>query len=293
MAERRGYSGGCMASDSRHFTDRQALRRPDDGGLISGDVPDRVRNAVVQYLGGAAGGFDYVQLCEIVVRRLDLDSHNVGGPHPDRDLRHFIRTCIWYEFLDVCEFIFDYAQTAEDSRLDANTFRTALNERLIRYYSAYRMGDNGRIREHGGTYREQAIEETRILLAQEKFSGAERQFRGALEDFNRRPDANFEGTVSNAINAVEGVARVVLKNEKISLSDALKQIQAERDLHGALVKSIDNLHGYASDAGGRHGLVGDPEVDRHIAEFCLHQSAAAILLIAQLYGFDVVRVEPG
>ena len=35
--------------------------------------------------------------------------------------------------------------------------------------------------------------------------------------------------------------------------------------------------------------MGDPKVDRPVAEFCLYQSAAAIVLIARLYGFEVVE----
>ncbi|MSQ41845.1 MAG: hypothetical protein EXR65_02260 [Dehalococcoidia bacterium] len=66
-------------------------------------------------------------------------------------------------------------------------------------------------------------------------------------------------------------------------------MQRERGLHPALVQGLGNLYGYASDAGGRHGLVGEPNADRAIAEFCLHQCAAAIMFFARLYGVEVAE----
>ena len=87
-------------------------------------------------------------------------------------------------------------------------------------------------------------------------------------------------------NALEGVARTVLDDRSILLSPALERIKNEKGLHGALKESIEKIFAYASDSGGRHGLVGDPQVDSRIAEFCLHQCAAATVFIARLYGYE-------
>jgi hypothetical protein len=122
--------------------------------------------------------------------------------------------------------------------------------------------------------------------------GPDRQFQSALEALRRRPEPDLEGAVSNAVSALEAVVRIITNDDKVLLGPGIDRLQREHGLHGALASSIKALYGYASDAGGRHGLVGSPDVDHHIAEFCLHQSAAAIVFVARLRGLGVVRDVP-
>ena len=161
--------------------------------------------------------------------------------------------------------------------------------RLIRYYSAYRMDEQGKIVESGSQVGEQAIEQARALLRSPEFEGPDRQFRSALLDFHNVSSPNYEGAVADALNAVEGVARIVLGDSSVELSPAAAKIREEKGLHPRLTNSIKSLHDYASDKGGRHGLTGSPDADRTIAEFCLHHAAASIVLIARLYGHEVVE----
>ncbi len=171
----------------------------------------------------------------------------------------------------------------------ANDFREHLTSRLLRYHSAYVMDDGGRIYAPGTAPSEEAVATARALLRDERLVGPDRQFQSALEGFYRRPDADFLATVRDAITAVEGVARVALNDERVMLGSAINRMKEKHGLYGALTASIANLYGYASDEGGRHGLTDKPDIDRPIAELCLHQSAAAIVLIARLYGFGVVE----
>lgn len=91
------------------------------------------------------------------------------------------------------------------------------------------------------------------------------------------------------MNALEAVCRVLLGDRNILLPKAIERVRTEKGLHPAIGESIVKLYGYASDAGGRHGLVGEADADRNVAEFCLHQAAASMVFVARLYGYAVIE----
>ena len=204
-----------------------------------------------------------------------------------QSMMEYLRTCGYGEFLNLCECICEFFEARDYE--SSEYFFSELNDRFIRYYSAYRMGKGGRIGDPGSQASEQAIEQARALLRSPDFEGPDRQFQSALLDFHSASMPNYEGAIADALNAVEGVARIVLGDASIKLGSAAATIRDEKGLHSRLANSIQSLHDYASDEGGRHGLVGDPKVDRPIAEFCLHQAAASIVFIARLYGHEVVE----
>jgi hypothetical protein len=196
------------------------------------------------------------------------------------------RNAEWWEFLDGCEVICECIDTFGGDR---DRLRNRLNDGLLRYYSAYQMDEDGAIHEPGTEASEAATAEARSLLSQPQFSGPDRQFQRALSALSQRPDPQYEPAVNESINAVEGLLRVLLDDAKIQFGPAIDRVRTEHKLHSALASSLKNLHGYASDAGGRHGLVGAADADAAIAEFCVHQSAAAMVLLARLYGYEPKR----
>jgi hypothetical protein len=172
---------------------------------------------------------------------------------------------------------------------ESEDFRNLVNEKFTRHYSVYRMNQYGTMEDPSARVTEAAVQEARAILHDERFTGPDRQFQEAVLDFHRTPNPNFEGAVAGAVNAVEAMAKILLGEPSITLGKAIPKVRDAFGLHSALAKTLDGLYGYASDEGGRHGLVGDPKVDRPIAEFCLHQAAAAIVLFARLYGIAVVE----
>ena len=209
------------------------------------------------------------------------DTRNTGA------LDKYLRVCHYGSFFDVCEILYN---SLDENYSDKNeSFRNLLNTRFVKHYSAYHMDADGKIFEPGSQEGEQVIAQARALLRSPKFEGPDRQFQNALLDFHSASSPNFEGAVADALNAVEGVARIVLGDSSINLGQAAARIRGEKGLHARLANSIQSLYDYASDEGGRHGLTGSPDVDRTIAEFCLHQAAASIVFIARLYGYEVVE----
>lgn len=276
-------------SPYRYFGDEKGLRLPGDGGLVRESVPVGVRNAVASWIDTHLNVRQASDAWRGVMLALDLDvSLFERGYERSNKNRFFdfLRKCEWWAFLDSCSATYYFVVRDEAEALD---FRELLNSRLLRYHSAYLMDDEGRVYEPGAEPADQMIAEARAILRDERLGGPDHQFVLALEAYDKRPEFDAVGTISGSINAVEGLARLALDDPDVKLGPALKRIRSEHDLHRALTDSIANLYGYASQEGGRHGLTGRPEIDRPIAEFCLHQAAAAIVLIARLYGFGVVE----
>lgn len=275
---------------------RTEARRP-TSGLIEGEIPERVRNAVERFLLYKLDDQDRSSLWDALQGGLFLAVGRAAGDYVSESdidefrnswsLRWFLEGCDLLDYLDALTIIFDFLQ---DRFLDLrDEFRDTLNQSLLRFYSAYQMMPDGVIVLSGSAPAELAIAEARALLTDTRFAGPDRQFQSAIHSLQRRPNPNFESAIAEALGALEGVVRIALGDERVKLGEALIRIREEHHLHKALVQSISNMYGYASDAGGRHGLVGEPDADSTVAEFCVHQSAAAIILIARLYGVSVQR----
>jgi len=84
------------------------------------------------------------------------------------------------------------------------------------------------------------------------------QLRTAKRYLKSTENSDYRYAIKEAIGAVESTLRIVLKDEKITVGEALKKIGKETDLHPAFAKGISNLYGFNSDSGGvRHGLKQD------------------------------------
>lgn len=280
-----------------YFSDRHGIHRPATG-LIRRSVPELARNALLIAV-NRIGGYDIWDPIWNTVNEevLVQSSGNTDNWYAAKgNITWLIRNREWNFVLDTCQVIYRTLREHESKRpaegITAAEFSNRVNGAFVRFYVGYSMDESGHIIETGAAVADATVAEARALLRNPILSGPDRDFQRALEAFGRRPSPDYEGTVPAAINAVEGVARIAL-GTKDTLGDAIKLIGKSRNLHPDLVGSIDRLYRYTSDEGGRHGLVGEPKVDRAIAEFCLHQSAAAIVLIARLYGYEVVEGPAG
>lgn len=275
------------------FSDRAGVHRR--GDPLRDSVPERVRVAVTHFISSVGQSYSgenhrdafWSQVVLRLERGLDVDL-----PMPDYlnsyRVEQWLARAEWFDFLTACEIVYRYL-AGDDSEEIGMLFREKLNSALNRYGSPYTLTEQGEVVDSSSGPADEAIEDARALLADEAFEGADRQFQAALASYRSRPIARDEQAIASAIGAVEGVLRVVLSDRTIKFGPAIARVKNEHGLHPALASSLDKLNGYASDAGGRHGTVGKPDADHVIAEFCLHQSAAAIVFLARLYGYDVQR----
>ena len=276
----------------QYYTDIANLRQP-ASGLVREEIPERVRNAVKNHVYSFT---DTAQgdLWHSILSQIDwsMDQHHdirFAGAHGRnaKALRDAVSSATWPDFLDLLSAL--YYALGDIGAGRSTDFREVLNESLICHYSAYAMDDNGAMREVGSSAGEQELVEARGILRDPSFNGPDRQFQDALLDLQRRPNPNFEGAVSSSWNAVEGVARILVGNNKLTLGAALKHVENDKILHAALLRGPAALYGFASDEGGRHGVVGAAKISQPVAEFCVHSAAATIVFLARLYGIGIVE----
>jgi hypothetical protein len=260
------------------FSQRYETRRPAEG-LIYDRVPDRLRDGVwnlVEAFNRSLYAPDSLarNLHAAVNRHIASTDlyllHNPGA---------LLRELEWDEFCDACQALWKIVREEDRDELS-----NSLNALFRRHYFGYELRD-GLMERVGARVAEAAIAEARGILRDPDLSGPDEQYQKAIGFFNRRPEADCENCVKEAVCAVEGVAQVLLNDHSITLPQALNRLQKEKDVHPTLVKLISSLYAYRGDAEGvAHALTGAKEVRQEEAEFVLGTTAGAIVYLARLFG---------
>jgi len=104
-------------------------------------------------------------------------------------------------------------------------------------------------------------------------------FVSVIRPCTNAPD--YRNSVKESISAVEGVTRILSGDQDATLWKALKIIEGNSPLHGALRKALEALYGYTSDADGiRHALSeGEEPVDPSTAKFMLVVCSAFVVYL--------------
>lgn len=86
-----------------------------------------------------------------------------------------------------------------------------------------------------------------------------------------KENPNYRNSIKESISAVEAICKNLTGNKRATLNTALKKLDENGIvLHGAFQKSISELYGYTSDAGGiRHCLMNDYDADFADAKYML------------------------
>ena len=100
-----------------------------------------------------------------------------------------------------------------------------------------------------------------------------------------REKPDYENSIKESISAVEAACRIILKNDLIILSEALKKLKDAISMHPALHEGFQKIYGYAGDAGGvRHSNKSNNAPTTHAeAQFML---VACSAFISYLFASD-------
>ena len=100
----------------------------------------------------------------------------------------------------------------------------------------------------------------------------------ALGFLSSRTKPDYAKAVQCAVSAVESQCCIILGLEKVTLGDALKQLEKRGvRLHPALKEAFLKLYGFASnEAGVRHGTSKPSDVDQSLAKFMLVTCSAFV-----------------
>ena len=183
-------------------------------------------------------------------------------------LREFVSGAFWYRVYDLLEFL-----VAEYSEEETNEeFMKACNAILESEQSAYRFV---------GNQITQITSEEEISEIEEALETPLRPVRAHLENslklLSDRKSPDYRNSIKESISAVEAICRLITKDKKATLGQALKVVETKIGLHGALKKAFSNLYGYTSSAEGiRHALLDESKLSFEDAKFMLVSCSAFI-----------------
>lgn len=289
-----------MTGERIPFSRRYEAELP-EGGLIYDRVPYTVFTGIsnaLRSLHNAMGAS-----WETVIERICLETDRLmpspqKGPILSFDDAHAVLAGLtWNGLCDACEGLHELIRE-EDGRLDSyhnedeqfvpsnlgGLFQTRVNQVFARNYFGYEMRD-GQVERIGAITHEETIAEAKGILSGPDFAGPNEQFSKAVKFFGARPEPDCSNAVKEAVGAVEGLARILLNDHHILLSDAVQRLRDQKRIHGALSTLIEKLYAYRGDAeGAAHGATGQRPVRLEEAEFVLAVSASAIVYLARLFG---------
>jgi hypothetical protein len=196
-----------------------------------------------------------------------------GLDERQKDFRKFFFACAWYEVYDFIEFFADIIPW------DNNDFLEGCNIVLKREVSAYRFVGS-RIVAITSEYEIAAIEDalaatdtpTPLALVND-------HLKQALTHFADRHAPDYRNSMKESISAVEGICKLITKDEKGTLGKMLTTIEASGKvkLHKALAEGFKQLYAYTSDAEGiRHTLKEASTVDAEDARYMLVMCAGFV-----------------
>lgn len=159
----------------------------------------------------------------------------------------FFKKYQWYEIYDFIEACIEYFPFQHDK----DSFNILLNDCLQIENSAYRI-INDKVTEITSEQEIQSIEEA--LENTNPYSGVQQHLNQALKLMSDRTNPNYSKSMHDSISAVEGLAKILLEDDSITLGKAIPKLRTKYSLHPVLMESLNKLYGYTSDEDGiRHG----------------------------------------
>ena len=171
----------------------------------------------------------------------------------------------WDLVLDFVEFSSEYH----------SKFQEICNGFLKREMSAYRFVD-GKLVEINS--KEEIVEIESAIESVDKYKSVKTHLSTAIDLLSDRKNPDYRNSIKESISAVESLTKIITKNNKTTLGQALKEIENKHQIPGSLKSAFSALYGYTSDEGGiRHSLLeSGVKVDLEEARFMMVTCSAFI-----------------
>lgn len=180
-------------------------------------------------------------------------------------IRDYFFNCAWHEIYSLIEETIEYYPYQRVSNKDS--FITNINNMLERENSAYRIINDEII----PITSEQEIQSIETALENtNQYLGVQQHLNQALKLMSDRQKPDYRNSIKESVSALEGMCQKILKKDKVTLGDAIGQIEKQYPIHPALKASIKSLYGYTSDADGiRHAMLDESNLSYIDAKFML------------------------
>ncbi len=177
----------------------------------------------------------------------------------------------WYEVYDFIEFICKI-----ECPTNTEKFIKFCNQMLERELAGYRIISE-KITPITNKNEISEIETALEKSKETKLAGVNKHLKEALDKLSDRKSPDYRNSIKESISAVESICRIIAKNKKATLGDALKKIESSIELHPALKKGFSAIYGYTSDADGiRHSMQEKANIDFADAKYMLVSCSAFI-----------------
>jgi uncharacterized protein YuzB (UPF0349 family) len=149
------------------------------------------------------------------------------------------------------------------------------NAFLKREMSSYRFVD-GKIVEVNSA--EEIVEIEAAIKNSDKFSSVKTHLTTAITLLADRKNPDYRNSIKESISAVESLSKIITKNDKTTLGQALKVIEKSHNIPTSLKTAFSALYGFTSDEGGiRHSLLEtNVKIDLEEARFMLVTCSAFV-----------------
>ena len=192
----------------------------------------------------------------------------------------------WYNIYKLIEFsyecwvdtIYYYYYREEETKI-----HNIINQVLEQEKSAYRMVSG----KFTPITNEQEIQEIETACAiSDKYATTKEHLNTAIKLYANRDTPDYSGSITNAVHAVEALAKVILQDEKSTFSKLMAKLNTQYNLPESLKLAFNNLYGYASNENGaRHVLKdGQTKATESEARFILVTCSAMINFLIENFG---------
>jgi hypothetical protein len=155
----------------------------------------------------------------------------------------------WF-FESEWELVFDFIEFSSSYH---PKFQETCNLFLQEELSAYRFID-GKLTQINSP--EEISEVETAIKNSDKWNSVKTHLKRAVELYSDRKAPDFRNSIKESISAVESLLKILVKDEKTTLGQALKLIENKYQIPGSLKSAFTALYGYTSDEGGiRHSLL--------------------------------------
>lgn len=207
-------------------------------------------------------------------------------------------TLEWNELFDLIQYLFTEVFYYEDDERGFDWAPIPAKFSDARYNFTVKINDifknnnigwklkNGFFERTGNEVLEsEVIAKAKLLLGNPDFVGPNSEFNKALEFLNKRPRPDFAGCATKSVSALEGLVRILLKNNKITLGDATNLMVGKKIIRKPFDKTFHALYGFvSSEPGLRHGAHVLSTIDLSETEFILYNSAVCMVFLASRLG---------
>jgi hypothetical protein len=154
--------------------------------------------------------------------------------------RGWVRTTFhnsqWWERYNLLEFVVQQATNILDRGYPQAKLVTEINRVLERELAGYRF-INDRLVPITSDAEARAIEESLTRARSTGLGGVAAHLDEALKKLSAKPEPDYRNAIKEAISAVESAAKVIARDEKADLDEALDALQTVSPMHGALVSA--------------------------------------------------------